>query len=277
MADQLYDPAAETAAPPPGVLVAGHFQERPGYHVHRSSGTKDWLITYTVGGTGVFRQSALRLVVRPGDMTLLTPGAVHDYAASGGVWEFSWAHFLPRPTWTAWLQWPAVGRGLHRLHIPAGPARERIARAFSRLVQDARATGPLREELALNALEEVLILVARERERTAGAGVDPRVQQVLDRIAANPAARYTVAELARSVSLSPSRLAHLFKAQVGDSLIETIVKLRLRQASRLLEYTRRQVKEIARDVGFDSPFYFSRRFHAHFGMSPTEYRRRLGR
>ena len=42
--EYLYNPAmateeiAETGGPPPGVLVTGHFDERPGYRVYRSRG-----------------------------------------------------------------------------------------------------------------------------------------------------------------------------------------------------------------------------------------------
>lgn len=276
MADLMHDLATETKSPPPGVLVCGHFRERFGYHVHRSWGTRDWLITYTITGRGLYRQEGVAIHAEPGDLTLLVPGAVHDYGATPeGVWEFTWAHFVPRPSWAAWLRLPEVGKGLHRLAIADMTVRQRIQRAFTRLSRDAQGAGAFREELALNALEEILLLAAREQHRAAARPVDPRIQRVLDHLAANLAERHTLADLAREVSLSPSRLAHLFKEQVGDSIVETILKLRLRQAARLLEFTPRQVKEIAHDVGFQSAFYFSRQFRAHFGVSPTEYRRRL--
>lgn len=34
----------ETGGPPPGILVSGHFDERPGYRAYRSHGRADWLI-----------------------------------------------------------------------------------------------------------------------------------------------------------------------------------------------------------------------------------------
>src|ERR1700738_4118812 len=65
----------ETAGPPPGVLVSGHFDERPGYRAYRSHGRADWLVKYTLAGQGLYRQPDLSVLVGPGDLTLLAPGA----------------------------------------------------------------------------------------------------------------------------------------------------------------------------------------------------------
>ena len=82
-----------------------------------------------------------------------------------------------------------------------------------------------------------------------------------------------LAALAAAVHLSPSRLAHLFQEQIGQTVAETQRQLRLRQAARLLRHSARSVQEIAAEVGFHCPFHFSRRFRQAFGASPREYRR----
>jgi len=148
-AEKLYTSAmtdeviAETGGPPPGILVSGHFDERPGYRTYRSRGRADWLIKYTLRGQGLYRQPDLSLLANPGDLTLLAPGAYQDYSVpEGGEWEFLWAHFVPRPTWTPLLKLPAVGKGLHRLAITGPNARERIEGAFRRLHRDAVSVMP---------------------------------------------------------------------------------------------------------------------------------------
>jgi len=75
------------------------------------------------------------------------------------------------------------------------------------------------------------------------------------------------------VFLSPSRLAHLFKAETGQTITEALRQIRLRQAARLLRHSGRSVQEIAAEVGFHCPFHFSRRFRQAFGVGPREYRR----
>jgi AraC family transcriptional regulator of arabinose operon len=172
-----------------------------------------------------------------------------------------------------WFEWwnPLIGgEGPGLSHLEASGARERARRSFSRLRADALATGELSRELALNGLEEVLLLAVREG--TGWRPVDPRVRKVLDIISSDLAADYDVPSLAREVALSPSRLSHLFKQEVGEPMMGAVVRLRLNQAARLLEHTVDDVSAIAREVGFGSPYYFSRQFRRHFGMSPRQYR-----
>jgi AraC family transcriptional regulator of arabinose operon len=266
---------AETAGPPPGILVSGHFDERPGYRAYRSRGRADWLIKYTLRGQGLYRQPDLSVLVGPGDLTLLAPGAYQDYSVPDGEeWEFLWAHFVPRQAWTPLLKLPQVGRGLHRLTVASPGARERIEVAFRRLHRDAvSGLRPLAEELALNALEEVLLVAAGEGTAGGRLPFDPRVQAALEILSHDLTGEHSVESLAVAVFLSPSRLAHLFREQTGQTVAETLRQLRLRQAARLLRHSGRSVQEIAAEVGFHCPFHFSRRFRQSFGVSPREYRR----
>lgn len=50
--------------------------------------------------------------------------------------------------------------------------------------------------------------------------------------------------------------------------------MRLRQAANLLEYTSDPILEIAEEVGFKNPYYFTRQFTAYYGVSPRYYRNR---
>ena len=50
---------------------------------------------------------------------------------------------------------------------------------------------------------------------------------------------------------------------------------RLREACRLLAYTRMQVQEVGFALGFDDPAYFVRVFRQGTRLSPTEYRRKI--
>jgi AraC family transcriptional regulator, arabinose operon regulatory protein len=278
MAEKLYYPAmneAEVPSPPPGVLVTGHFRETFGYRVRRPDGSGNWLLTYTLDGAGLYRGSGSDLFARPGDIVLLGPDVYHDYSVpEGGFWEFLWAHFQPRVDWFGWWN-PLVGDeepGLSRLEN-AG-ARERARRCFLRLRADALGTGELSRELALNGLEEILLLAVRER--AGGRPLDPRVRRVLDLISSDLAADHDVPGLAREVAISPSRLSHLFKQETGEPVMGAVIRLRLDQAARLLEHTVDDIGAIAREVGFGSPYYFSRRFRRHFGMSPRQYRAGAG-
>ncbi len=274
MADYLHDPAVETPAPPPGILVADHFVQPYGYETHRSAGTRDWLITYTLSGQGNYRIGDKIQPCVSGDIAILLPGTPHHYAtAENQIWDFMWAHFVPRPYWLGWMRLPEAAKGFVYMHVGDSLVRRRIRLAFERALSDARiGLNAYHEELAMNALEEVLLLAAQSNAKESARVLDYRVEQVLRLLADRISEPISVDALAKEVNLSPSRLAHLFKQQVGDSIMETLLKMRLRQAARLLQFTSRQVSEIASDVGFKSPFYFTRQFTARFGVNPTTYR-----
>ncbi|CAN5813722.1 helix-turn-helix domain-containing protein [soil metagenome] len=273
--DQHFNNLPITPAPPPGILVADLFGASYGYHVRRPHGTRDWLLTFTLGGEGRYQVAGRLQLCHAGDILLLDPGTAHDYATAsqGTPWTFYWAHFTPRAEWLEWLQWPELTAGLRGQTIEAGELRQRIEQTFERLLRDSRGISLWRDQLSANALEEILILLAQQSAKTARS-LDTRVETVLLHLHEQFHEPLNVQQLAHKVALSPSRLAHLFKEQVGASLIETLLSLRLRQAARLLEFTSMNIAEIAQDVGFQSPFYFSRQFKVYYGRSPSAYRQR---
>jgi AraC family transcriptional regulator, arabinose operon regulatory protein len=155
---------------------------------------------------------------------------------------------------------------------------QRIEQVFTRLLHDLRHPARLHADLAANALEEILLCAALHNSRTHAQALDPRVASVLKELNTHYREAVTIQQLAQQVALSPSRLAHLFKQEVGRSIIETLLAIRLQQAARLLGYTSLHIGEIAREVGFQSASYLSRQFSAYYGQSPQAYRqqRKLG-
>ena len=80
-------------------------------------------------------------------------------------------------------------------------------------------------------------------------------------------------DLARRVSLSPEYFSRLFRRVTGSSFHDYLTDLRLSHARRLLLEGELTITEIARRVGFEDPYYFSRVFRERVGCSPSEYRR----
>jgi transcriptional regulator GlxA family with amidase domain len=60
------------------------------------------------------------------------------------------------------------------------------------------------------------------------------------------------------------------KALTGYSPIEVIRITRLKEARQLLQTTDKTVSEVAYEVGFSSPSYFSKCYRELFGSLPTE-------
>lgn len=84
-------------------------------------------------------------------------------------------------------------------------------------------------------------------------------------------AGFGVAELADRVALSSRQLNRKISAITGQSPVVWIRKARLERAAQLLKAKTGNISEIAYDVGFESPAYFSKQFREHFGVSPSAY------
>ncbi|MFD6286156.1 helix-turn-helix domain-containing protein [Streptomyces sp. NPDC060205] len=304
-ADDL--PEAAAPSPPPGLVTVGRFDERPGYSVDRPGGADSWLFTWTTDGAGRLAQGVTETRSGTGDLVVLGPGVPHRYAVAPGArrWTFWWVHCQARPAWTDRLRRHLLGDRLYAVTPVPAAVRDRLEQAFRRMLADARWTGegapPAMEpgepggpvepgggrvavahgtaarELALCSLESIVLLTTATATATPGGetdrpGVDARIRRAEARMAADPGAPHTVDTLAAGVSLSPSRFAHLFTQQLGQSPMRALLAARLLHAARLLEATDLPVERVAVAAGFTSPFHFSRVFRQRYGAPPGAYR-----
>jgi AraC family transcriptional regulator, arabinose operon regulatory protein len=257
-----------------GPIHTGHWVTGPRYGAVRRHGTQDWLLIYTVSGMGRLTFKGGAHLARPGDLALWFPGTFHDYRIAPDCegWEIVWAHFIARPQWHDFMRWPQKGDGPRLLAIGDRAVRQQVLKNLEAM--HAYATGPLEHGklLALNALEKALLLADLTNPGSKQARLDPRVRRSLDMLCQEPRTKTPLSSVARACGLSLSRFAHLFSEQVGMTPVEYREHHRMLQARRLLETTTFSIKEIAAMSGFDSPFYFSRRFRKHVGVSPRKFR-----
>ncbi len=242
-------------------LLAGHYVREAGYARRRPGGTDDWLLIATLAGEGRFGE----FVSLPRSLTLLSPGTTHDYGTNSR-WELLWVHFHPPADWIDLLHWPRDSDGIGHLE----PSEfQPIETAFREVVRASS-----RRRIAMNALERLLLLVDESRP-TGEILLDERVRTVIAYVQEHLDRPLTVERLGHLVHLSPSRFAHLFRAEAGLPPMEYVIQRRVERARLLLARTNLSVAEVAEEVGMD-PFQFSARFKAQTGVSPRGYRSGAG-
>jgi AraC family transcriptional regulator of arabinose operon len=131
---------------------------------------------------------------------------------------------------------------------------------------------PHRTALALNAIERCVLLLSLDRPGEAWADLHPGVRRALAYLAPGPAEKVTVAALARRAGMSPSHLAHIFRAQTGTTPLAWLEDRRLARARQLLLTTDLAVKSIAALCGFADGEHLARRFRSRTGRSPGDWR-----
>lgn len=84
---------------------------------------------------------------------------------------------------------------------------------------------------------------------------------------------WTIAQYATEVGVTPDRLNSTLRRATGRSPLTLIHERLIMEAEALLDDSRLQVREIAEELGFDDPAYFSRFYKRHTGRSPNRKRR----
>ena len=121
--------------------------------------------------------------------------------------------------------------------------------------------------------------------------VDPKIKQVkitsMDEKMVKDATEYvennlsnadiSVESLSASLAMSRVQLYKRLLSITGLTPSEFIRNIRLRHAEQLLRQSQRSVSEIAYQVGFNNPRYFSRYFSEMYGVTPSVYKQRYGK
>lgn len=85
--------------------------------------------------------------------------------------------------------------------------------------------------------------------------------------------RWSTAELADAVNLSPSQLRRVFVEAFGKSPLTYLAMLRAERMAQLLKTTDAPISVIAASVGWGDPDFAAQQFRRSVGVAPSEYRR----
>jgi AraC-like DNA-binding protein len=98
------------------------------------------------------------------------------------------------------------------------------------------------------------------------------IENTLSYLEANVSAKLTLEEMAEHADLSISHFAATFKQQMGFSPIGYFIQLKMQYACSQLTFSNKTIQQIANEVGYTDPYYFSRLFKKVIGLSPQHYR-----
>jgi two-component system response regulator YesN len=118
------------------------------------------------------------------------------------------------------------------------------------------------------ALNEFIELVYSSQDARKVTQISPAINY----IDANYDKPITLADIAKASHISVSRLAHVFKEQMGITLIDYLTSVRIERAKQLLLATEQSCTEICFQVGYNNQSYFTRTFKRLVGMTPRQFR-----
>lgn len=130
-------------------------------------------------------------------------------------------------------------------------------------------------------LEMILIQITRYfQNESAPTKIDIQREykknQVVEYIKEHYKEKISLEDIAKEFNYSVGHLCRKFKEEIGDSVVNYIIKYRISIAMKLLfERQELSIEEIALDVGFNDVQFFDKTFKKLTGMTPGKYRKEV--
>jgi len=257
-------------------IIAAVGVAQNGFRIRLQNGSKQWFMVLKLRGVSRFNFPGGTLDASAGSIVIIKPGTPHDYGVEGGgPTKGMFAYFDAPPHWHSWLKWPEVSPGLMHLALEDRVVFRRVATCFHRATKLVTLGLPIRDNLALNAIEQVLMWCHIANPQSALVRLDARIRQAMEYLSEHLTDHVTIADLAAACHISAPHLFPLFRKQVGMTPFQFLERERINRAMNLLRLTNDPIHDIAAAVGFADPFHFSTRFKRQVGRSPRAYRREI--
>lgn len=244
----------------------GHFRERP-------HGCQDNILIYCLKGKGNYVVGNKLFKVNANQFFILsaTDESIRYWADSELPWTIYWVHFTG----------PSIRKFNHSLNLnqQCGPQRITLnAKAIDiwHTMYQSLEDGYTFDNIcnANFCLHNFIatFLFPKKHEYSEEKRNKDLVGVTIRYMHANLNKKITVEEMASKQNLSTSRFSNLFRKATGMPPNDYFIYLRMQKACELLDDQESRIKCVAGYLGYDDPYYFSRLFKKHIGVSPEKYR-----
>lgn len=247
-------------------------------------------LVYVMRGTAVHHLGARTHRLCEGDYFIMDLGSFHCYQENR---EFAIVNCLFAPQYVdrALINCPSLSallsNEMRQFGTPPGMfnAADRIYHDDSGCIRNlieamereyaGKETGYL--ELVRCHLIEILVRTARAALDGGGAAQShPAVAAMAEYLHVNYAQPLSLKNMSAALGYTPQYLSCLFHRETGASLSAFLQRIRVEKSCALLAQSRLSVSAIAQQVGYGDLKHFNGVFRKHMGLSPREFRARVG-
>jgi AraC-like DNA-binding protein len=244
-----------------------HFRERP-------SGSSQFILIYCVDGQGEIRLNKTMHTVFANHFFIIPAGIPHAYHSDGqNPWSIYWIHFSGQKS----------GNYFRFASQPLAIERGKTSRISDRVDLFSEIFRNLDRGFSIETLEYVNLCLPHllasfthlsQFRLIKESGENDPVAQSINFMLEQITKKLKLDEIAAETGLSASHYSRLFVNRTSHSPIDYFIQLKIQRACRLLDNSGWMIADVAREMGFEDQFYFSRVFRKVMGMSPGEYRKR---
>ena len=238
-------------------------------------------IIYVADGQGTYTVNGSVFHARKGDLLIMNPNTVHSVLSDPNNALDAWTLTVTGVKLDHMPDGYIISPGTYPYYA-AGESGETIRLLLERILtaytQDAASdyTHDLTHVLGLSLLLIAHRMVEHNDSHTKPSQKENARRQialdVLHYIDKNYRTTIKIDDLASRFHVSSSHLAHLFTTEFGISPINYQISRRMSDAQWQLIRTTHSVSAIARTVGYENPYHFTKLFTKHIGLHPQEFR-----
>jgi AraC family transcriptional regulator of arabinose operon len=235
--------------------------------INRPAGTGDYLFMYFYDAVLIGTKSGIQKY-DPGVLVLWRPQDGHYYGNASAPYKHSWMHCDGR------LIRKAVVSNLLPFNtaIPVADAtliENYLFYIHEELTQYVRPSEKIVRNFIENWMCEISRVVSGDVRKQTHSNEMLALKAYVDASYHLP---LTLEDLARRAHMSIPHLCSQFRRNFSTSVMAYVIGQRLQQAAYLLRDQNLRVTDVARQVGYDDLFYFSKLFRGRFGVSPRQFR-----
>jgi len=243
----------------------------------REEGADEHILIFCVDGRGWYEIDGERYSLEPRQALVIPRGVPHIYYADeANPWSIHWVHFMGTQADFFVYHLP-IGENKIIVDPEAAPALEQLFKecyesfiggfVLYRLIYCSQILHHLLGMLFFNN-----ILFSPMQRKNGFLNLE----STLKFLHGNIHRKLSLDEMAEHAGLSVSHFSFLFKQKTGYSPTNYFINVKLQRACAMLSLEDKTINEIAYEIGYEDPYYFSRIFKKVIGASPQNYRTSLG-
>lgn len=236
-----------------------------------------YVLVYCTGGRLLMMVDGKELELKAGQVLTITSGQVHHIAkavkATGFLLEFTLDFFCKDDTDIELI----FHNGLfcHFAMNEVISVDKRIVENQLLLIQQELLKKPYQYLISVHSRVELILVAINRAKVSRGDEIwkpDALFLKFLELVRNNFEHNYPLSHFAKTLGTTASKLNELAKLHAGKTAQNVIYGLITSEAKRLLTYGDLSIKEVAYQLGFNDPFYFSNFFKKQTSFSPKSYK-----
>lgn len=251
----------------------GIFPKALGHLRHRPLGCSQYILLYCVDGEGWVEINGKRKTISSNQLFVIPPKTMCSYGSSvKKPWTNYWLHFTGE---NAVFYSPPANQLIYISPTDDSRIEERLI-LFEEMLQNVEDYFQLEKVVYANiCLKQFLSSVKYLNVYRAVKkdGENDLLAKVIAFMKNNLHENIRISDLAETCNCSASNIYKIFKANLDSSPQDYFIHLKMERARKYLLRTNLKVKEVGAKLGYDDPYYFSRIFTKHVGLSPANYRK----